>query len=380
MLELGQAVMRGKLSRVAALRQERQTRSAQMLLDTLDPGGWLLPAPPRYSGAAMLRERYDLERVYMLLRQERRAAVEEAQEILSQVSARIGPSARTPTLVGEVRSELLSALAVLFSLIGDERQAIRISNHLLAEMGAPQDLADIETFVRERPSGQRLRSQIIVQLNNIGVRRMKLGFLAWLGGDNVMASDELALAYEASAVALTLRDAADEPGAAGARLLSRSNLAHIRLDQAMLLDSDACYGVLQELRADATAIVAESYETPTVRPKTRLVRAGLLGEVIAEQGRLALTQGREDEATELGWMARVCLQPGIDLYAVDADEAVQRAVRYGDACELTGAYDDAITHWQRTRDRLALFRGEDLPAIGAIDRRLARKSAGAEVS
>jgi hypothetical protein len=379
MLELEQAVARGKLSRVVALREERQTRSAQILLDTLDPRQWLRTVPVRFSGVALLRERYEVERAYLMMRQERRAAIEEAHEILLQVSARIGPSARASTLAGDSRFELLSALAILFSSIGDENQAIRISNYLLAEMGAPQDPAGLERFVRERPYGHRIRLQIIVQLNNLCVRRLKLGFLAWLGGDNETASDELARAHEAATVALDLRDADDEPGAAGARLLSRSNLTHIKLNQAMLLDAEAREPVLAELRAEATAIVADSYDTPTVRPKTRLVRASLLGEIVAEQSRLAAAQGDEHEAIDLGWLARVCLQPGVDLFAVDADEAVQRAVRYADACELTGAHDDAITHWQRTRDRLALFRGEDLPAVRAIDQRLARVSANAEI-
>jgi hypothetical protein len=375
MRELGDAIARAALVRVSVLREERLTREAQLLFDRLRDAGDLslgrVPDnPERYSLQAALRERADLEEAILLMRQERRDAIERAREILSGIMLRIGPSGGAPYLDGMARTRVLSDLAIAFSFIGEERRAISISRFLLGELAA-RDPSSIAEYVLNDTGLRKQKGRVVVQLNNIAVRRNKLAYLAALGGDRATARDELNYAYTEASQALRLRDPGNDARAVVARLLSRALLARLELERAVLLDDiDEREATLAEVRAASTAVVSESYSQPAIRPKARLIRAGVLAMVLLEQALLHETRGEMAQASSLAWAARVGLMPNVDLWRLDADESPSKTIRYGDACRLAGATNQALRTWLRSRDRLALFRGESSSAVKALDARI----------
>jgi hypothetical protein len=373
MRELSDAIARGALARVSILRDERQTRDAQRLLDDLSSpvdglGGGLPANPERYSPQEVLREQAELERAFLAMRQERRQAFDQARETLSKIAARIGPSCRQPYLDGEVRIAFLSILAVAFSAAGDESQAIRISEFLLAKIGAPGDLDQLAEYVRETHEGRRNQSRIVIQLQNLAVRRMTLAYLAALGGERDEAVELLSRARTEARLGLELRPGGDGPRAVSARLLSRSTLAHIEFELAVLVeDATERSASLTDVRERIVAVVTDSFATSAVRPQSRLIRTADLGMVNAEQARLRAAEGDSAGASALAWVARALLQPYLDIFDDDADEAPAKAIRYGEACRLSDNPRQAQATWRRSRDRLALHRGEQAPTVAALD-------------
>ncbi|HWB22750.1 MAG TPA: hypothetical protein VG652_07660 [Gaiellaceae bacterium] len=375
MLEISEAMARAALQRVGALRNERLTRDAQQLLQMIDAPvkrlGTISKTPERYSPQAHLRERCDLERAYLLMRQDRREAVVEARKLLADCLRRNGPLSREPYLDGDTRLGFLSDLAAAFSQVGQEIEAIATSLYLLQEMGVPAEISQISEVVLSDPILRGRKSRIVTQLNNLSVRRMKLAYLSAFEGDTASAVEGLARGRREAEEALKLRDAGDSPRATTARLLSRSNLARIVFEQAALIeDLDDRGEALRESRDDLTAILKDSYELATIRPRARLIRAAVLGMLMLEQARVSEVQGDRPTATALAWTARVGMKPMMDFFVEDADEAHGRAIRYGDACRLTGDRRRASLTWARARDRIALFRGPDSPAIATLEARI----------
>ena len=153
--------------------------------------------------------------------------------------------------------------------------------------------------------------------------------------------------------------------------LRPANLVRVALEDAVTLESiQSRSEALQTLQSQATEILMESYELPAVRPKSRIIRASVLGMIITEQARLLAAEGNQQEAREQAWLARVCLKPYSDLFELDADESPAHAIRYGEALHLSGAQARAIAAWRRSRDRLALMRGEQLPAVSVLSKRI----------
>ena len=62
------------------------------------------------------------------------------------------------------------------------------------------------------------------------------------------------------------------------------------------------------------------------------------------------------------------MEPDVELYASDADEPIAVSIRFGHALRLCGSTERARAHWQRTRDRVALYRGVESPAVAAVER------------
>lgn len=373
MLEIVDGITRGNLARITTFREERLTRDAQRLFgDLMAPvdgtSGKVPTGPERHSPQEAVRERVELERVELVLRQERREEIERAREGLHEMMSRIGPRCREPYLDGERRRRLLSNVAMCFSRVGDELKAIEISKFLIKDAGAPDAPAEIVAFARENSAGERVRSRLVLQLHNNAVRRTRLAFLASLGGDVDAADELLALAHQEASAALQLRGDSDRTQTVQARLLSRTALASIELEQAVLVDDLAKRTpALEDVRDRLTSIVAESYELSAVRPRTRLLRVAELGMVFVEQALIAEAAGDAAFAKSLGWAGRAALKPHLDGFVTDADEAPAKAVRYGHACRLSGDKQQAMTIWQRSRDRLALYRGDDHSAAVAVD-------------
>ena len=378
MFEIVDGIARGNLARIVTLREERLTRDAQRLFgDLVAPvdgtSGRVPTGVQRHSPQEALRELIELERARLALRQARKEEIQHARDVLAEISSRIGPRVREPYLQGERRRRLLSAVAVAFSRVGDELQAIEISKFLIRETGAPDTPAEIVSFGRETRLGEQARSRLVAQLQNIAVRRMRLAYLQGLGGDVDAARALLTEAREAGEAALQLRDGSDRTQAVQSRLLSRATLATIEVEQPRVHGRRPGRPTRPSSTSwehVVTTIVSESYELSAVRPKTRLLRAAELGMVFVEQALLADVTDGDADATERAWAGRALLKPHIDVFVTDADEAPAKAVRYGHACRLSGDTRTAATVWQRSRDRLALYRGEDHPAVAAIDRLL----------
>jgi hypothetical protein len=327
--------------------------------------------PERYSSLALLRERMAIEQAYLLMRQEDAERIAESRMILHGISDRVGPRAVAPTLDGDARQSLMSDLAVAYSNCGMEEKAIDITRWLFSTLGVPERTSEIVDWLDGSPSGQRSRPRVVVHLNNLTVRRMKLGYLALLAGDRDAAADCLARGYEEGLVALELRSQEKTFGAAASRLLSKANLIHIRLEQAMLIDDLAArQALLAELAEEARAVVSESYDVPSIRPNARLIRAAIFGMIVLERAVAFDATGNDLDAEAFAWTARVAMKPAVDLHEFDADEAVGRAVRYADACRLSGASATALHTWRRTRRRLALYHGSEAPCLAALDARI----------
>lgn len=234
MRELGDAIAAGALARVSVLRGERFTRDAQLLLDAIEsPLGQLgkLPDnPQRLSPQAELRERFELERALLLMRVEREQSLAQARAILHGVLARLGPRCNEPSVDGPARMRLLNRLGIALSALGLEREAIRISEHLLVDAGVPPGTDVSAEYVREHPHLTRMVSRVTVELNNLSVRRRKLAFVAALAGDAGGAIDLLAAAHCEAVASLELRAKTPDAGAVSARLLGRTNVLVVELD------------------------------------------------------------------------------------------------------------------------------------------------------
>lgn len=373
MLEIVDGIARGNLARITTLRVERLTRDAQRLFgDLMSPvdgtSGKVLTRPERHSPQEAVRELVELERAELALRQGRSEEIERAREVLAGIISRVGPLCREPYLDGERRRHVLSDVAVGLSRVGDELQAIRISKFLIKDAGAPDTPAEIVAFVRATSAGERVRSRLSIQLNNMAVRRTKLGYLNALAGDVVAANALLAEALEEATAALQLREESDHTQAIEARLLSRVTRSAVELEQTSLMEDVAeRSAALEDVGGRLKQIVAESYELSTVRPRTRLLRAAELGKVFVEQALIAEASDDRSAAKSLAWAGRAALKPHLDGFVAEADESPAKTVRYGHACRLSGDTDRATAVWRRSRDRLALYRGDDHHAVVAVD-------------
>jgi hypothetical protein len=135
-------------------------------------------------------------------------------------------------------------------------------------------------------------------------------------------------------------------------------------------DVDERAKALEEVERTVRAILIESYDAPFILPGARLVRANQLGMVLIEQALVWEKRGEAARAESLAWTARIGMKASHDVFKIDADEPLGPAVRYGDACRLSGAIPVALSAWQQSRERLTLFRGADSPAVKALDERI----------
>jgi hypothetical protein len=212
-----------------------------------------------------------------------------------------------------------------------------------------------------------------MQLSNLAVRRCRLAFLAALGGDAETARDQLDQAHIEGMQSYQLRPDENVPSVIASRLISRANLALVELERTSLLinDLDERAAALEEVERTLRTILVESYETSFVLPRARLSRATHLAMAIVEQAQVWEKRGDLAKAKSVAWTARVGMKADHDVYQIDADEPLESAVRYGDACRLSGAKAMAVGTWQRSRDRLALFHGAEYPAVKTLDKRIA---------
>lgn len=358
------AFRRGSLARATTLRMERLTTDCALLIERMSAPlegtfGRVEETPEPFSLDEQLRARSRVESAYVDMRRDRPEALAAARVALFDLLERYGPDAPTPTLEGPARTANLSYLAVALSQAGCEEKANDVSRWLLHEA---------RTHDR--------RSLIIIELNNLSVRLMKLGTIDAFGGDRTTALTYLEEARTLAAEALDRRlqsaDKRDESRSVGL-LLSRANLARIDLEIASLVAGDAERAdALAAVCADAASVVRDSYDHPTVRPVPLLTRAATLGMVYLELARLA--EGCDPDAMrQLAWQARVGIRRKVDVYQTDADESVGHAIRYGDACRMTGGpegRDEARRVWMRSRDRALVFRDAESGLVRALDQRL----------
>lgn len=371
MFELPDLVARGALARVTVLRGERLTRDADHLLNAvMHPGTtslWtVFDAAVPGSHPAVTREQKVIEHAYVLMREERAESLARARRLLDECAARIGPAAATPYVDGRPRRRLIARLAIAMSAAGDEPSAIKLSQFLLDMAGAHGPLQGLADRVRDSPN----RPHIAIQLNNIASRKVKLGYLSHLEG-NEQGQRLVGEGIQAARESLALRSDEDDPRAVGGRLISRSNILRGELElAAMVVDPVERTAALEEVCESAMALVHESLTTPSVRPSERLARVSVLGMVFSELALAGEERGETERARELATMGALGLRPIIDLYDRDADESPSPAIRYGDACRLSGSPMRATKIWSRTRDRLALYRGDASRAVVVVEERI----------
>jgi hypothetical protein len=377
MLDIQAALARGALARITVLREEHQTDAAQMLLDGLSEGllgtlGYIPKTVEPFSGEAHLRERADLERIRLYGRRQTASSIAKAKDLADEVLRRVGPKATTPTLDGEARARFLSTFATALSDLGKEDAAISITEYLLRRLGLPDDPAEIVGYLAENPRTAASHRRIAIQLSNLSVRRTRLGFLAALAGDRERAAMLFERARVEAEQSEVLRGDEETVRVVDAKLLSRHNMLRADLELAASVDDqrerDRSLAAVQSALLD---IVRRSYHRPTINPRSRLIRAGGLGMALVERARIAEAEGNVERAKSLAWTARLAMKATVDLWADDVDESISITIRYGEACRLTGAIDRSRRVWERSRDRLALFRGEEAPAVQWLNRRLA---------
>lgn len=371
MRDVQTAIARGVVSRVSVLREERRTREAQMLLDALcsDQGhlGAVPTDPEPFTAERELSERIELERARLLARVERRDAVRACYSILDAILSRVGPEAARPQLAGAARTRFLTGLAEALSSCGREVDAIRVTTFLLLQNHLSADPVRVRQALEAAMVTAQERSRIVPEFNNLAVRHTKLAYLAALEGSRDDALQLLDAAKAEATLALELRSKASDRGATSARLQSRTNLLSIEIETAALIEDLAERAdVLARLRADATAILEESYALPGVVPGAKLLRASALGMVVFEQAVVARDLEDPKRARELAWTARAAIKPRLDLFRDDPGESLSLAVRYGLACRLSGSEHAGRALLRRTKDRLELFRPGSA-AVLAID-------------
>jgi hypothetical protein len=388
MIDLDSGIAHAVLQRSAVLSEERHTRDAQHVMSALrSPRGSTTGAifgkiprqPAAFSLGALVRERADLRQVHLLLKSGRPADVAEAREIASAMLSRVGPNAPAPSLDGETRLSFLSDLATAFSHLSWEEESIELSEFLLDEIGAPAaDPASLRAFMRSTARGSKNQVRITQQLQNIALRRLRVGQLDLLAGTLSSARDNLAAAE--AAVAIALQHAEEETAASEhdrvrrARLIRarRAILGRVRLEQAMLSDPGERPSRLAAVRCELEQVVAETDSAGTSSPPVRIMRHAALAGAICEQALEAERAGDNATARRLGRMSYVLSAPYVALHEHDADERLAYIVRYAHACRLIGRDSRGAVVLRRSRDRVAVFYGMRHAAVAGLDRLLAQ--------
>jgi hypothetical protein len=378
MHDLDSASARAVLSRISVLRDERQTKAALELLDLLEsPNGMLGVVPSSaepFSAQAAVRESADLQRAFILMRSSRAENVDDARELLDHILRRVGPNAGAPSLDGRRRQIFLGDVAIAYSFLGDESQAIAISEFLITETGAPSaEPHAVAAWVTGSEAGAAQRNFVTLQLYNNAVRRLRLAQLSLLAGRTDEAGVLLARAHGDVSCALHLFELflpPDESQSARTERFRHARQAvvgRIELEKVLLLPMASRAAPLAGARRLLEDLVRATDLRMTAKPSMRLLRHAALGASICEQALLAEHDGDLDRAQALAWTARALVKPYVDLYVADADEYVGYVVRYGAACRICGATGIARKVWMRSRDRLGLRHHEDHEAVASLD-------------
>lgn len=339
------AIARGQLARAHILRQERRTQLADRVLKAMTVEETWEPLSP----AGRLRARYDLERAFVLRRSGTRDDNEAACVLLDRMLSRVysthaalTPATPAETVLalqvdGDSGANLLNDIAVCYSDLGQYRRAIDISKQLLEEA---------------RNTGSR--NIEVVELNNIAVRRVQLGYLIACGGDVVGARIEFTAAATTHHEALALRPSDAEPAAEAQRLRSEVGVLQSEFEYAVAGDDPAADGddldcMLSDFARRATDLFTRSSRNVAVVPRWRLLRGANLGMIVCEQARRAAARG-DAAASELATLARCLIKPQYDSFADDMDVPAALLIRYADSCRLSGSKPLARTIYERALD------------------------------